>query len=545
MNLPFLKKRIAPTLVTGSRRWLRRIMRGYRLLKETERIGLIADVKNELTNARFDKIDQNTSEFFLGAGNEKAELIVRQYLLTRIGGYGLNRALLYTLGAKGSSVVCPMPRVWQEVVAKHGFRVARIRCSLAWAGYIGLLLGYGVLSIAKEIYSSLCEIVRPHAQDLRRYVYFVALSAGNLPQPCQDGRSHDIITWYVRWKGRAENLDILCHGVPTSRVCNTDGLPIKFDPYLVPPLDTWGSLFCFMCWALKAIMLSAFDLIRGHWWHALLLAESAKATSVRLQKPDKLACDYMFNNSGWIYRPLWTYEAEKKGSRILFYFYSTNCENFKLLGGYPIQANSWQAVNWPMYLVWDAWQADFVRRSVGDSAKTEVVGSIWFHSDSIELPELPVGSVAVFDVQPHRSSLYQILGLSEEYFVPKVINQFLLDIHTVAGECQCKMVHKRKRNTGKMIHPKYENLVKMLAKYDNVIPVEPDSSAIRVVESCFAVISMPFTSTALLGREAGKPSIYYDPFGIVQKDDRAAHGIQVLCGIDELRDWLTGLTKCL
>jgi polysaccharide biosynthesis PFTS motif protein len=54
--------------------------------------------------------------------------------------------------------------------------------------------------------------------------------------------------------------------------------------------------------------------------------------------------------------------------------------------------------------------------------------------------------------------------------------------------------------------------------------IEPDISAIRVIKKSYAVISMPFTSTALLGKQLGKSSIYYDPSGMVQKDDRAAHG---------------------
>jgi polysaccharide biosynthesis PFTS motif protein len=52
---------------------------------------------------------------------------------------------------------------------------------------------------------------------------------------------------------------------------------------------------------------------------------------------------------------------------------------------------------------------------------------------------------------------------------------------------------------------------------------------------------MPFTSTALIGRELGKPSIYYDPFGQIQKDDRAAHGIKVVTGEKELHDWMSNL----
>jgi polysaccharide biosynthesis PFTS motif protein len=52
---------------------------------------------------------------------------------------------------------------------------------------------------------------------------------------------------------------------------------------------------------------------------------------------------------------------------------------------------------------------------------------------------------------------------------------------------------------------------------------------------------MPFTSTALIAKYEGKPSIYYDPSGIIQKNDRAAHGIPVLVNIDELQQWVEGI----
>lgn len=524
-----------------SRSRLRRIMRGYRFLKKTDQLGLIDAVKNELTNTRFGRIDRNASRFFFGAGAEKAELVVRQYLLARIGSLGLNKALLYSLGPKGSAVIYPMPRLWQNVVAKHGFSVAKIRCSLLWAGYVGFFWGYNVLAIAKEFYASLREIIQPQSLVLGRYVYFVGLTAGNLPQPCRDGRSHDIITWYANWKGRAEHLGIVCHGVANTKNCDVDGLPVVFNPNPLPPLGTLYGLVRFAGWAFAATPRSVFDLLMGRWWHVILLAEFVKAAIIRFQVPEKLARDYMFHNSGWIYRPLWTYEAEKKGVRILFYFYSTNCENFKRPEGYPLQANSWQALNWPIYLVWDKYQADFLRRAVTPAVNVEVVGPIWFQSSSVEMPELPPGSVAVFDVQPHRSSRYQILGMSQEYYIPEVVNQSLSDINTVISEYKGAMIYKRKRNIGKLVHPKYENLIRVLSETGGMFVIEPVISAIRVIENCSAVISMPFATTALLGRELGKPSVYYDPTGLVQKDDRAAHGIQILCGKDELREWLSNM----
>lgn len=537
MNIPFF----TATIKRASRNRLRRIMRGYRWLKEANDLGVFYSLKEDLTNTRFHGVDANGAKLFFGAGSSYAGLSVRQYLLSRFADVGLNKSLLYSLGNKGSSVVCPLPRLWQDVVAKHGFSVDRIRCSLMWAGYVGFFWGYGVFYIAKQFLLALRNKIGRHSPTLGRYAYFMGLTVGNLPQPCRDRRSYDILTWYARWQGKAEGLETLCHGVVNAKASDAAGYHVKFSSPVVPPLGRIRSLFVFIMWSLAATLLSALDLLRGHWWHALLLKEFVEAAIVRFQLSEKLARDYMFHNSGWLYRPLWTYEAENKGSRIIFYFYSTNCENLKLPEGYPLQANSWQAVNWSLYLVWDEYQANFLRRFVGPAVNVEVVGPIWFHSSDVELPSLPARSVAVFDVQPLRSSLYQTLGIAHDYCIPKIAKQFILDVDTVIRECKAIMVYKRKRDIGKNLHPEYANLLKNIARNSDVFFVEPGTSAFRLVESCCAVISAPFTSTALLGKKLGKPSVYYDSDGIAQKDDRAAHGIPVLCGKNELRDWLVGL----
>ncbi len=517
-------------------------MRGYRSLRRTNQVGLLSSVHEELINLHFAKVDISSAKLLFGAGCQKAELIIRQYLFTRIGGLGLNEALLYSLGTKNSSVVYPMPREWQEVVRNFGFRIAGMRCSLAWLGYVAILWGYGVLSVAKYAVISLRELIWPHVAPMGRYVYFSGLTAGNLPQPCRDGRSHDVVTWYFRWKEKADHVDAFCHSVAGAGAHNRHDFKPLFVPHPVLPLCDFNCFVLFIKWALLAVGRSGWGLFSDRWWSAVLLAESAKAAMVRFQLSDKLARDYLFHNSGRIYRPLWTYEAERKGSRIIFYFYSTNMGTFKRFEGFPSHVGSWKIMNWPLYLVWDECQANFLRQVVHGVANVKIVGSIWFQSSSAEIADLPEGSVAVFDVQPHRSSRYQILGAPEEYYVPEVANQFLSDIHACIRERGGVMVHKRKRNIGKKLHPKYAALVKSFDVVPDVISVDPDISPIRVIEGCCAVISMPLTSTALLGRDLGKPSVFYDPCGIVQKDDRFAHGVRVLSGKNELRDWLAGLT---
>jgi polysaccharide biosynthesis PFTS motif protein len=272
-----------------------------------------------------------------------------------------------------------------------------------------------------------------------------------------------------------------------------------------------------------------------------MLSEAVKAAQVRYLQPQMLARDYLFHNSNWIYRPLWSYEAERKGSRIIFYFYSTNCEKFKHGSVSNSLAYGWRAMSWQQYVVWDEYQLNFVRSAVGSEPHINVVGPIPFVSGKKLPQDLPANFIAVFDVQPMRDSIYQRLGIEFEYYVPRNAIRFLDDIQEVTLIAGYNMVLKRKRNIEGKIHPAYESEIGRLGKTDNYIELDPDTSAIELIEKCKAVISAPYTSTAHIGKALGKPSIYYDPYGICEKDDYAAHGTQILSGKAELQEWLSSL----
>ena len=529
-----------PVLKRFASKRLLRIMRGYRRLKAENRLSCIVELKEALTNAQLNFVAEQADARIFGAGQKDAEIIIRQYLLVRAAGLNLNKALLASLGG-GGAVACPLPAPWQKIVREHGFAVAGFRCSVLWYAYVALLGVYGLWLLLGAIFTGLKESVRPSWTLLGRYAYFFSLVPGNLPQPGEDGRSHDIMSWYLQWPERNLNLDTLAHGVQSLPTGNMQGVRVVPLPQQLPPLLGVKCILHFLTWGLLAAAMALLDLLRGRWWHALILGESVRAEQVRQCDPSHLARDYLFHNSGHIYRPLWTYEAENYGSRILFYFYSTNCESIKTRFGYPIQANSWQAMSWPHYLVWNEGQAEFVRRAVGQGANIDVVGPIWFHSSSVQMPSLPQRTIAVFDVQPVRPAFYRTLGLALDYYIPQTANRFLSDIYESGRKCGVKVALKRKRKIGRLAHPSYSRFVESLDGSSDFIAIDPDISAVRVIEQSTAVISMAFTSTALIARELARPSCYYDPTGIIQKDDRAAHGIEIISGREELDRWLRSM----
>jgi len=515
------------------------MMRGYRNLKKAGRLDCIAAVKQELTVQKIGIDGKLFSPLIFGAGLASAELVVRQYLLVRIGGINLNRALLLAAGKPDTRVVFSMPSEWGDVIERHGFEVDRFRSTVLWAMYVTALLLYGCMKIGNTALKSLASVASP-CRKLKPYVYFADLVPSNLPQEAQGQPSHNIVSWYLQWDGRKPHIEAIHHSVPKT-VCKILGnVDLNTQPAPLPEMVGLSELINYFGWSLSAAVIATLDLLRGRWWHALLLNQVALAAQARVISTDCLAQEYLFHNSNWIYRPLWTYEAERNGSLITFYFYSTNSQYFDNKSNCSPVPYGWKAANWPRYLVWDKYQERFIRDAVGGMGSILVVGEIWFQDSRECALTLSHNSVAVFDVQPLRDSKYQLLGAGYEYYTPDTAVKFLEDIHAVVEELQIDMVFKRKREIYDEAHPSYRSFVNSLSGSSHVVAIPPSISAVRLVEdcACIAVISMPFTSTALLGKFQGKPSVYYDSCAKVVKGDCAAHGIDTLVGKEELRAWL-------
>jgi polysaccharide biosynthesis PFTS motif protein len=518
---------------------LMRVMRGYRRLKAAGALGRVAAVKEALTATPACK--PSDALRFLGLESAQAELAVRQFLLVRRVTTGLGEALLESVGNHDAPVYFALPKKWREVLRSQGFPVAERASALLWAGFCVLYIANGLLTVFKLALANAAGLVGAKGMPPGRYVYFDALGTGNLPSDGIDRDNHNIVNWYLGWAQRAPDINQVCHSVANAGTRFAGSIPVVSMRSPLLTIDSRAASARFFLWGVVSGCAALLGLLRGNWWQALMLGEAAKAAQVRFQEPALLARDYMFHNSNWIYRPLWTYEAERKGARIIFYFYSTNCEKFKRAGAYPSLAYGWQAMAWPLYLVWDEYQADFVRRAVGDAAHINVAGSISFNSGTSLPKDLPEHAIAVFDVQPMRDSIYQPLGSDFEYYVPGNANHFLTDIHSATSSIGQTMLLKRKRNVESKVHPSYANTINALSKSDNYLEMDPDAAATALIAKCSGVVSAPFTSTALIGRDLGKPSIYYDPHGLCEKDDRAAHGIPIVSGRVELLAWLAAL----
>ncbi len=482
-------------------------------------------------------------KFIFGATYNLAEITIRQFLLSKLMGLRLVRAILYSNGLSNKNLIYPLPLSWINIPSEFNIDVDKRKSRFAWIFITIIFFLIGLIKISQILQLGIFNIIKSKSKKLGRYVMFIGLSKNNIPNQINHSKDN-IISWYSEWSGRSENVKSFCHTVRTSQPIYFNNVSVFSLDSELPKLSGINELLDFLLWSMAAASLSLFDLIRGRWWHAVILSEASKAKVVRIKDKKALAEEYLFHNSAPIYRPLWTYEAESKKSRITFYFYSTNCEAFE--GKEHLSRRvyyGYKTMTWPNYLVWDSYQAKFISKVAKFNPKIEVVGPILFSSSVQDVWQFKKPYIAVFDVQPVRPSLYRTYGIEFDFYTPETVNKFILDIYEILKGRNLNMAHKQKRDISSRLHRSYKSLINQLVMLPNYTEIDPDLAAKSIVENALAVISLPFTSTAIIAKEGNKPTAYYDPNSALKKDDIAAHGVQILQGRKELEDWINALSK--
>jgi len=509
---------------------LRMISKGYQQLKNEDNLQLTARLKSDLT-VDFDKEFSDTMFTKIVGEIKIPSIALKQYYIYKIiSATSFNKAVLYSYGT-GNGISFPLPLSSQRNIVNNNIAVNRIMSSVLWILSIikRYLVGVAIYfrSIKKKI--NYIKTVAPK----KKYIRFFGLSNHNLP--VENKVTFNTVSWFLRHR-KGHDIEAVVHDVlvPNSFVHN--GVDIYYSKDEIPVINNPYHFIKFIVNGFLLLVYSFAKLLCGQWQYALLLGELIKALELKYVDKDMLPAECIFNNSEWIYRPLWSYVAESRGCNIQFYFYSTSIETFKLKSGYQLMINNWDLCSWPNYLVWDEYQENFIKREIKYVSNIKIVGHIWGADSDEFLQNLPDDSIAIFDVQPTNSRVYKELGMIEEYIIPEVICQFIDDIFDVFNQKNHLALKQKRRLEDSRVHEKYSKLINEL-KGECLDIINPGISAIRLIDECKAVISFPFTSTALIGREAGKISIYYDPTGKLQKDDRAAHGILLISGKKELQQW--------
>jgi methionyl-tRNA formyltransferase len=182
---------------------------------------------------------------------ESAELVLRQYLLSKSAGVNLNRGLFVSLGMSDVCVAYAMPKQWRQLVEMYGFRVSHWRCALLWWGYVLFMFVGGIMRSLRMLVLWLLEQnIRPNPD--QPYVYFSELVSENLPSERDGVTSHDIVSWYLHWYGRNPRISSVRHSARGVQDMSIFDCSIIYQRDVLLPLRGGNLLFRVAVWAKKS-----------------------------------------------------------------------------------------------------------------------------------------------------------------------------------------------------------------------------------------------------------------------------------------------------
>jgi polysaccharide biosynthesis PFTS motif protein len=520
-------------------------LRGYALLKSRNELGKILHILEQISRADYHRAITGKLQEVVG-DSRLASLAVRQYLLQWYSSSDFKQKLLEYIGsADTGKFAYAMPGKVIDIVRENGIDVNVPYSRFLW--FLHCLKSWlkgSTLCFAILFRSVVTGLSGGNAGSMggNGHIVLPGITRNSLPNGINSG-SYCLVAWFI---------DKYLPGTSTSPLSdvreirhNMKGIPdmayqgfsIRGTHGVLPYPSTIGGIAVFLKQAITSILKALGCLSSGHWSEALLMVDIARIHQCDCVTAQNLPTAVYYNNSAYIFRPLWTYLAEKKGVLVAFYFYSTNIE---LLNG--SMNYGWDIATWTKYLVWDIYQKTFLDKYSPLAVDTEVVGPVYLDDIPGNCPVLPERSVAVFDVQPVRSSFYAQLGLDTEYYIPKISCKFLQDINKAAVDTGFKVILKRKREIGRLAHPKYRKQIEILSHSEQVKEVDASMSPYKILGKVKGVICMPFTSVAHYAVEVGLPAVFYDPSEMLDKTLLdLSHGVPILNNYTELSEWMAAL----
>lgn len=497
-------------------------LRGYLKLKNDEKIFELRKISQLLGDVDF-KISNH------GYHYDRA-LAAKQFLLNFISGKRLNEKIIYSIGANKKIMFFPIPVEYQKVLEKNNIRISKASCSISFSVLAFLFWGYGILYFFKTLFFA---FKNKKNSSKKRYIYFDKINRNNLPSPYKDGQSYDIITWFINYF-KVKDMDI---AFPVKNYKNkkyfSNNLFFKREPFELYLKKS--NFFKILVHSLKIIFSS---LMSFKWSNWILLLEDLKANFFKLSGDQKKALTkYLVPNSITFYRPIWTYYAEKSGTKVISYFYSVS-EVYTLKKNNFIHYNHLRLMNWPIIYVWDKFQKMKISNLLLSKSKLQVVGPIPFSTTNKDILTTKKPMLSIFDIDPIVQSIH--FGISTLIDLdtnnPDIHIKFIEDIiHTFSD--RYVIVIKPKRGAKKYYSPKYLNYLKEVDKLKNVKVASHLVSPHRIISKSNLIISFPFTSTSIIAKNFNIPTFYYDPTGGIDKNDPASHGISLYNTKSELLNW--------
>lgn len=505
------------------------VIEAYEYLYDNNKLSLVYNLLNEMQDTfPFDKKPKHDKTIYPNIDYD-LQIIIKQYLYSELITKDFNDQLLLAI-VFSKKITHPLPKKWRDLLIQNSLNIDIFVSKKNFLSFVMkkfLNNFFKILSVYKhKIFYNNCDYFPSN------YIQLCDISAQSLPKS-----DYNIFNWLITNYNNNNHFDKIFHNLNVSDIFYNQ-IQIASSKYYIKK----NKKFSLFIWIIKGLVNAIIELTKGNYYHLILYYEAFLNVIFNKIQPSFLANEYLFSISNFIYRPMWTYTAKKRGSQITLYGYASSFGGFKTKNSCEILEHEYNHTTWPKILFWTKDYVNFIKSRVNDNIIVENVEvPISFTDNGVSLPRFPEKTITIFDVSPVDD--YHICRglINMNYRNFRTSKLFLLDIYEVCQNYGYKIIWKRKRQFTHIHSKEYINFCNEFEKNDNVITIDPDISAFRVILNSEIIISMPFTSTSFIAKYYGKKTFFYDPTSLLFKDDRGAQGITLVTGKSELYNYFKSL----
>jgi|GEM_PF-5913655 len=519
------------------RLWLRR-------WRELKRFGpcLSTDIM-AIAERNQDLIEKKTFTFCVPKALEAgAELCMRQILFefSRFDDRIVRFTLYYGAGIE-KHLVLALPSSWLKVFAEKGCRISRVRSGFYFVRFLIYKYLQGVKSglfmLRALLSSQLPRVNKPYGVLMR-------MAPDQCPKVRDSSYRRNFITWYQGWKDRDPRVEeIWAHCYKFKGETNQQGITVVQGEHPFPLLSSLSLRLLVSIKVIWVVVFSGLAMLLGRWHYAIILQDIVHAVYGLHIPENHWGREYIFHCSSPFVRPLWSYLAEAAGARISMLHYSVNSwAVFPDKAPQPVVGGGEGLSSWPCYISMSEDHKRGLQKLRRQPIPVIVDPFVAFSDSGESLDSVDLSKfVALFDVAGWRPLFMAKLGTNNPCVGSDATCKFLSLAIKAIKDRGLKVVYKAKRelhNDKMYLSKSYINLVRSFRNDPDITVLSSAITAQRVIERCLAVVSMPYTSTAVIGKAAGKPSVFFDAVGTVSSVAPLVHGVQVVSGEAELTHWL-------
>ena len=514
-------------------------IRGYRKLLKNKKLKDVRFEHNQLHHTEIKSLSFNPILFSDFEENQiSKEIILRQYILK----YLVRRIYfnyLIKIGGKVDTSFCG-PAEWINKKIYNKNKKIKLINKINF-----ILFSFAMMIKSILLFMKISWINFTHIQKINNSnntAYFFDLKEGCVTKNKKDD---NIINWYINSKHKIKNLKIISSNLNVSNSEYLEGIEISTlgDPshFVGLKYDFLKFIIIYIC----DLFLSLSYLFIGNFGNLILLPELVLYRSVQIMGKNNIAGHYLFRYTFSVYRPIWTYIAEKRGARISIYYYSMNAD-LKSPFGENDCSHAYFPMTWPEHMIWTKLLAKSILDYSVIKPKIFVENYIPFKSLNYKKINFRKKSIALFDVEPQRMSIYikeNGFGTQAEYkhYNKNFEQTFFLDILDLASKYGFTVYHKRKRIIHDQKKQTYLNFINKLESKTYFYSIDPNYDLKMLINNTTATISEVFTSVSYVAKLMGKNSIYYDPFNYIYKNDENRNGVTIVSGKSELEQWFKSI----